>query len=639
MARGVLVPHTLPDGRVVQVPDWIANPGGGLAMPEVAPPPPGPDQRTAQLGQQGGTAGILSQMSPDFRQLSDASAAPQAPGSMILANPLAPEIEQDAEKRAKAHEQGRGTELAKKALGQAKPGLKKVAPPDPRKRSSVIADTAETLYGRKPTGTGKPNPDNLSLVAAEQKIERQGGRDLLPEYKWKYGIEERPDLGEELDPDADQPTWGNDDPIMRARTTGVEKGMAAAKASALKYGQQQIEAERANHVANLRALDEEAHAIDNNLVAIAERRKKIADLQGVADQRAQEARSIEPRSASQVWESKGPVAQVSGILAMALGGYVQGLGRTGGKNPAWEMISKVIDDEVQNDLRKAERADASASKAQTAFQNALTLYGDPDAAALDMKLRRISNTQGMIAQQAGIKGLDQNAQARLAQMGAAAENAYLETAQKLYDQIAGSVVKSEVTLKPKGEVEKAARAAGGGGGGGAAGRGAGAPYGMSPKDFAELTKENRKLAIKLPNGRFKFVRDPTVRAEVQDRLNATTDMINTLRQVQAWRGQKWNTAMWTEKKGQIQAATSRLLELSKRKDMLGALDKGLLDFAEKKFGTPEEFTFGSGGEIDGKLSQQITMLENEQRGIIERDLDDTPLDLTEGGISAEGIEK
>ncbi len=268
---------------------------------------------------------------------------------------------------------------------------------------------------------------------------------------------------------------------------------------------------------------------------------------------------------------------------------------------------------------KYNRAEGRSNKAQGEFERALTLYGDQDAAMLDSRMRKLSNVQAMISEQAQMKGLDQTSQMRLAQMGQAAENAYLETAQQLYDRIAGTITKQEVTLKPQGEVMKAARggAGGGTGTGGASTRGAGAKYGMSPEAYAKLSKENRGLAVKLPNGRFKFARSPEDRKEVQGTMNATTDMVNILRQVQQWRSQKWNTASWTEKKGQIEANMTRLLELSKKKDMLGALDKGLLEFASKKFGNPEEFTLGSGGEIDGKLAQQITNIQNEQQGVIE----------------------
>jgi hypothetical protein len=528
--------------------------------------------------------------------------------------------------------------LARQALGQPEASkLKPVAKSDPRRQSSTTDDTAERLYGKR-SGSGKADPSKLQLVPSETKITREGGRDLLPEYRWRLGLEERPDLGEEVDPDVDQPTWGDEDPILRKRKTGIERGMDQARESAIRSGRQQLEQEGLAHVANMSALTQEAEALDAKAAAINERRARIADLQRTADQRAEEASKVTPRTHGQVWDSKSALAKLSAIIGMAFSGYSYGTGRAKG-NLAWEMVQKVIDDEVNDEKDKAQLARNDAKEAKGALNDALTLYGDLDAAALDSRLRKISNVRAKLAEQQQIKGLDQNGQQVLAQLGAAAEQQYLETQQQLYDKIGGVVTKQEVTMKPYGEVAKSAHAGGGGTGAGGRGRGAGAPYGMSPKDFAELTKENRKLAVKLPNGNFKFVRDPTVRAETQDRLNATTDMLQTLRQIEHWGSETSSKLPWAEKRGKIEAATSRLLELSKRKDMLGALDKGLLEFSARKYGNPESLSTAYNKEVAGKLAQQVAMLENEQRGIIERDLDDSPLDLTEGGISAAGIEQ
>ena len=52
-------------------------------------------------------------------------------------------------------------------------------------------------------------------------------------------------------------------------------------------------------------------------------------------------RGLVPRTKDQVWESKGPVARVFGIISMALGGYLQGSGRTR-NNPGFDMIQKIL---------------------------------------------------------------------------------------------------------------------------------------------------------------------------------------------------------------------------------------------------------------------------------------------------------
>ncbi len=297
MPIGALVPYKLDDGRVVQMPDYLVPPEKRLKLPDVAAPPAGPDERLASNDND-----FLAQVSPDFKKVQDAAQAP-IPGAMLLREQPIPEKEEDPSKRLRQQDHEKAIGLAKAALGQAGPALKPVAAPDPRKQSETTESTAERLYGKKPTG--KADPNALNLIPSEQKIERSGGRDLLPEYKWKFGLEERPDLGRELDPKADQPTWGNEDPRHSCPHDWRREGMAAAKATALKLGQQQVEAEHAQHVANMSLLTQQSEMYDQQQAAIADRRAKIADLQWTAEQRANDAKSIEPRTKSEVWSSKG----------------------------------------------------------------------------------------------------------------------------------------------------------------------------------------------------------------------------------------------------------------------------------------------------------------------------------------------
>lgn len=517
---------------------------------------------------------------------------------------------------------------------EPKKAKEKIPPPDPRKPSSVMADTAKTLYGEKPKGGGGPGFDRTQLVAGEAEIERTPGKDLIPEIRERLFGEAPQDLGQELDPNAVQPTIGTEDPVTRPRLSNLNKSIIEGRKHAARAEEAKITAERGHELGILSRLEGEAEAFDERLADIADRRVRLANLKSAADKSAEEARAFEPRSHEQVWQSKGALARVSGVIAMALGGYVQGL--KGGRNAGADMINKIVDDAVDDDREKAGRKDRQAAGKQNDYERAFALYGDPEAAALQTKINKLASVQGMLDQRAKIKGLDQATAGRVAAAQDAVEWEKLNAQQKLYETLTGVVTKEKVKMEPAGVVAKrAGMGGGGGGGGGAAGRGAGAPYGMSAEQVAKLSKENRALAVKLPGKLgFKFVRDPTARATTQSRIISGGRMIAALQRIRGLRADKSNTIPWSEKRGALTTLSKELLSLDKDKNQMGTLDNGLITFMAQKFGSPEEFNIAN-DEIDGKIEENLRLLENEMRQVVEYELDDSPLELTEGGTSAD----
>jgi len=626
MAGGSLVPHVLPNGQTVMVPDYLVPKGtGALAMPE-APKPQGPDERLAQNG----PAPILSQLSPDFARVQQFSESkPDAPSP--LSQTVVPPSE-DAEQRRRRTDAERATAAARETMGKKDPkNLKPVPKPDPRRESNVIAETAADLY--KPKGGGgapaKADPANLQPVVAEIKQERTPGMRLLPEQEWRLGLSDRPKELYEVDPDAQQPTWGDEEPIMREKLTPLEKGAKAAGEGALTEFQRQEQQRHEWDIAQRQTLAEQSSLVDQQLTTIAQRRDKIAKLQESADKRMQEAESFEPRTREQVWQEKGPIAQIMGLIAIGMGGAQMGLSGSG-KNFGWDMVNKVLDDAVEGDRYKAERRRKIGLDAKSDYEKALALYGDVDMAALEAKNRKLASTMTIIQLQLQSKGLDETSRMRGQQILATAQEQYFAGKQQLLDQITGKVTKEEATLKPYGEVmQKATPKPTGGGGGGAS-------PGVTGDKLRGLSSEVRSLAVKMPDGTFKFVRNPVTRADTQERLNSARDMIHTISQIQALRADKANSIPWTKKRGQMQALGSQLLLLDKSKNKMGTLDNGLLMFANKRFGSPEEFNVAD-ETLDGKMLENKAMLEAEVRRLAERELDNGPFELTEGGISPDEV--
>ena len=439
MAGGALVPHVLPDGRTIMVPASMATPSGGgmLAMPDVAKPN-APDMRVAGPGGIWGAPAPppISQMVEPLKKATGwrdpTTVAMPPPGTPTVANPK-PEAPAAATVDPSPLAEPGGNRSPANGGGE-KPG----------EWNPLARQVFNDRGGGKPRRTGRR--EETSVTA-----ERLPGKELLPELKWAMGLEQRP---QELDPD--QP-FVADDPQYRGIQTGVTMGAErAGKGAKLAY-EQQVNQEQQRLNAEREVLAQQSQALDDNLSQVAERRTRIAKLQETADQRMEEARSFEPRTREQVWQEKGPAAQVMGILAMALGGYVQGLGRSGGRNPGLDIVNKVIDDAVEGDRYKAERRMKVGAAAKSDYEKALAMYGDPEAAMLEAKQRKLASTMGMLQNQLASRGLDEQAKMRGEQLYAAAEQQYLQNAQQLYDQLNGVVVKESINYKPE--------MAGGGGGG------------------------------------------------------------------------------------------------------------------------------------------------------------------------------
>jgi hypothetical protein len=299
---------------------------------------------------------------------------------------------------------------------------------------------------QRPRGGGRAQ--SPGMVTATIQEQREPGKRLLPEYEWAHGISERPDLGEEIDPDAEQPTWGNADPIMRKRQTPLERGsQMAGEAAKAEYERRVLEQHAVNAEAK-RQLVAQSALLDDELKTIAERRSRIAAMQETADKRMQEAQSFEPRTKAEVWEGKSGLSRVMGALAMALGGYAQGLGRNGGRNPGWDMVNKIMDDEVEGERDRAERRRNVGLEAKSDLEKANALYGDLEMATLESKTRKLANVMAITQNMMADRSLDAMAKQRGAEVYAAAQEQYLANKQQLFDQIAGKVVKQDITYKP-----------------------------------------------------------------------------------------------------------------------------------------------------------------------------------------------
>jgi hypothetical protein len=423
---GELVPHTLPDGRTLMVPSYLAKmqpamqpsaPFAGGFTPKVVPVNPGAEWTSVVPD----GAAPPPPRPPEVRlPTRDEALAEQRKATLPASTVEPPKLVNVSKASAPTQTKAPGTDAA----GSIPDAIKAIG---------------EEVANRR-SGPGRPG----GLAVSTVKQERQPGIDLLPEQKWRYGLEQRPDLGQEVDPDAVQPTWGNAEPVMRERKTALERGAERGGERARQQFEAQEQMRSEESVAQKDALVQQSQLLDQQLGTIADRRLRIANLQAVADQRAQEANSLEPRTREQIWQDKGAPAMVMATIGMAFGAYGASLGHHG--NWAMDNINQILDSAVNDERAKWERRQRIGANAQNDLARAMAIYGDLDAAELDSRNRKLANVLAMTQRQLNDKSLDASAKARGEAFYQQAYDQYLDGVRKMRDLAHGVVTKEEVNL-------------------------------------------------------------------------------------------------------------------------------------------------------------------------------------------------
>lgn len=440
MAAGQLVPHVLPNGQTIMVPGYLA-PSPALALPNVPAPPTAPDERVAGPGggpmaQWGNEIPTLPQETPEERQAAQAqemrdqmASQGVAPGGTSHAT--RPQT-REAELASLGGKKSAGVDPSTVAYGSPKQAQQQSG------ESGGVNPLVRAAMTYSPGGGGPRRTPGLEVGSIKEQ--REPGKQLLPEQMWRMGLQERPKELYEVDPTVPQSTIGTAEPVMREKQTGLEKGASAAAETARKEYELQVDAAHKQSVAEREQLAAQSNLIDNQLGVIAERRDRIARLQATAEKRAQEAESIEPRTREEVWGSKGNVARGMAILSAVLGGLA-------GNNNGWNMVDKSINEAVDDDRYKAEHRAKLGLQAKNDYESALTLYGDPEMAALDARNRKLANTLAMTKSMLADPAMDPMAKQRAVQLGNVVYDKYLEGMRQLAEGIEGRTLTQEVNYK------------------------------------------------------------------------------------------------------------------------------------------------------------------------------------------------
>jgi len=450
MAGGQLVPHTLPNGQTIMVPDYLAP--KALALPNVQAPQ-GPDMRVAGPG--GGPMAQWGNEIPTLPQETQAEEAASMRAQILGQRPAAPSPALSGNSHA-TKPQGREAELA--SLGGKKPsGVDPSTvvigkPQQPQSGDNGGDDPnggmdplVRRVFNEGPAGGGGGPRRPGAMEVGTIKEEREPGKQLLPEQMWAAGLAERPAELYERDPNAPISTIGTDEPVMREKLTPIEQGAKSFGERGVREYERQVADQHMQNVAAKSQLVQQSELMDQQLATIAERRDRIAKLQDVAEKRAQEANSMEPRTRQQIWESSSPPAIVFGILGTALGAYGASLGHH--SNWAMDQLNKTLDSAVEDERYKHESRRKIGLDAKSDLDKAMAIYGDLDLATIDTRNRKLANVMAMTQNMLSDRGLDAQAKDRGAQLMAQLQAQYMEGIRQQQDMLTGHVIKQEVNYK------------------------------------------------------------------------------------------------------------------------------------------------------------------------------------------------
>lgn len=250
-------------------------------------------------------------------------------------------------------------------------------------------DTPEPPHEDIP-GNAAENPNGLVRIAPEQQSpegspqarffgQQQGGQ-IVQTSKGgdiRASFVRRP--GEELDPAAkayadslDPAALASSHETATTNAAIARDNAVASQIDATRQAEGELEAQRAQVAQNRAALQQKLD---------------------IVDRREREAADATPQTRREVLQSRGALAGVLSGISIALGGYVQGL--RGGENPGLKIINDSIESEISSQRAKWEASKDKVGMARSDFGQAMQLYGDPNMAEADMRMRALTLAANM----------------------------------------------------------------------------------------------------------------------------------------------------------------------------------------------------------------------------------------------------
>lgn len=539
-------------GRMLAMPEAHAQAGGAtLAMPNLAPPPGlnpysalGPN---AVAGPGGGGS--------DEQAIAAAMAAPQAPA------PQQPSPFVNGQLNIAP-----GTRLEAPPMPDGRPrpdfaaGVQQLQAEAPQANPEAAAAPVEGLTRIDPRSGIPQGPPGVGYGAAGpgRVVQTSKGGDMRASFVRKPGEELAPGVAEyasSLDPAA----------VTSSRETAVTNAAiardngVAAEIDGIRAAEGELEAQRAK---------------------VAENRAALQQKLDIVDQREREAMNATPQTRREVLQSRGALAGVMSGLSIALGGWVQGL--RGGENPGLKIINDSIESEISSQRAKWEAQKDKVGMARSDFGQAMQLYGDPNMAEADMRMRALTLAANM-ANTYKAQGDNQEWLANQQQVTQQLASQAAGEKQKWKTLADGQVVQENYVYKPPTFAQ------------------VGGPAKVT-KEQREIAKDARERLIRAPDGSYAYVGSPNRVKEVQEQLTAGGDVVDGMAKLLTLAND--NTITDLEKRAKYKALTQDIRPIISVAKKQGAMGEQEVKGYEDLLGDPSAIIRDNGATIKMAIEQQ-----------------------------------
>jgi len=200
-------------------------------------------------------------------------------------------------------------------------------------------------------------------------------------------------------------------PLAESQALGAQ---AVGSRTQADYVQAQANAARANAEAAQLEQQQREYADFS-----AHRDKELAKSKAFIDTASKEAEAAaaDVKSPEKVWQSKSTGQKIAGMIAVALGGFVQGFRGTA-SNAGLDAINKQIADEVEAQRYKYMQAKDKKRDAMSAYGQAASMFGDDERRFLGAQMIARQATIGKLNAMAANATLDPEQKARADKMAA-----------------------------------------------------------------------------------------------------------------------------------------------------------------------------------------------------------------------------
>jgi len=334
--------------------------------------------------------------------------------------------------------------------------------------------------------------------------------------------------------------------------------------------------------------------------------ERLQQLQTTRDQREQEVATMPPPDLHRYWGERGVASQVATGLAIALGGYVQGL--RGGENVGLKMANDSIDRWMQTEREKYERSKDTAARADNQYGQALALYGTPEMAENDMRARAYAVRDAMLANQLDqIGNADAYAKGQEALQAGALQRQQLK-AQAI--QMAGEKA-VEDTLQQ--------RAAGGGGGSFLRGLKAAAEA-KQTSDYLNgktdvhgkplASSDNSPLAVRFPDGSVRYAGNAKEKTAAQRVVRSAHEAIGKIDRLQQLTSSASSRAWGDDDRARAESLLGGLVFEAHDAMGVATFQEATKQNIERMVGDPEHFFRSPGAaaklnELKRQMQDQI----------------------------------